>query len=221
MRKVAWHLLPLLGLGYFVTALARFNLSVAALTMNRTLGLSVASYAFCAAAFFWSYIAFQLPATLVMARVSARQWLAIILAATGAFSASTAFVTGVSSFVSMRFLLGIAEAGFFPAVTWYLTRWFPVRNRPLAMGVFYAAGAAAGVIGLPVSGQLLRLDGQLGLHGWQHMFLFEAIPTLLVAAAYLLLIRDRPVAARWLSRDEAVWLEGELVAETRPTAGDT
>jgi ACS family tartrate transporter-like MFS transporter len=215
MRKVAWRLIPFLSLGYLINALDRFNVSIAALTMNKELGLSATTYGLAAGAFFWSYVLFQLPASAVLTRLGARRWLGVTMIAWGLCSTGTAFVTGASSFVAMRFLLGIAESGFFPGVAWFMTRWFPSRYRCRAMGIFYAFGASAGVIGGPLSGNLLLLQGWHGLSGWQWVFLIEGIPACLLAVLCPILMRDRPEDASWLDRNEQVWLRGELDAESK------
>ena len=213
MRKVAWRLVPFLSLGYLINALDRFNVSIAALTMNKALGLSATTYGLAAGAFFWSYVLFQLPASAILTRLGARRWLAITMVAWGACSAGTAFVTDATSFVAMRFLLGIAESGFFPGVAWFMTRWFPSRHRGRAMGIFFAFGASAGIIGGPLSGNLLLLDGWHGLHGWQWVFLVEGVPACLLALACPFLLRDRVEDAGWLSAGEQAWLRGQLDAE--------
>lgn len=221
MRKIAWRLLPFLSLGYLINALDRFNVSIAALTMNEELGLSATAYGLAAGAFFWSYVLFQFPANAILMRIGARRWLTIIMVVWGTCSAGTAFVTDATSFVVMRFLLGIAEAGFFPGVAWFMTRWFPSGHRSKAMGVFYAFGAAANVIGGPISGNLLRLHGWHGLSGWQWMFLIEGIPACLLAIACPRVIRDRPQDATWLSPDQKAWLRARLDAESAQLKSQT
>ena len=221
MRKVAWRLIPFLSLGYLINALDRFNISVAALTMNKELGLSATTYGLAAGAFFWSYVLFQLPASAILTRVGARRWLGVTMIVWGGCSAGTAFVHDATSFVTMRFLLGIAESGFFPGVAWFMTRWFPAGHRGRAMGVFYAFGASAGVIGGPISGNLLLLNGLCGLSGWQWLFLIEGIPACLLAGLCPILMRDRPEDAAWLTRDEQGWLRGRLDAESRQSPTQT
>ena len=215
MRKVAWRLVPFLSLAYLINALDRFNVSIAALTMNKALGLSATTYGLAAGAFFWSYVLFQLPANAVLTRLGARRWLAIIMVVWGTCSAGTAFVTDATSFVAMRFLLGIAEAGYFPGVAWFMTRWFPARHRGRAMGIFYAFGASASVIGGPLSGNLLLLDGWHGIAGWQWVFLIEGIPAMMLAAACPFLLRDRVADGHFLEPAERVWLQDRLDAENR------
>jgi MFS transporter, ACS family, tartrate transporter len=214
MRKVAWRLIPFLSLAYMINALDRFNVSIAALTMNKQLGLSATTYGLAAGAFFWSYVLFQLPASAILTRVGARRWLGVTMVVWGACSAGTAFVTDATSFVAMRFLLGIAESGFFPSVAWFMTRWFPSRHRGRAMGIFYAFGASASVIGGPLSGNLLLLHGWHGLAGWQWVFLIEGIPACILAVLCPILMRDRPEDAAWLDRNEQTWLRGRLDAES-------
>lgn len=176
MRKVALRLLPLLGLCYTINVLDRLNVSIAALTMNKALGLSATTYGLGAGAFFWSYVLFQVPANAALSRVGARRWITLIAAAWGLCSAGTALATNVTTFVIARFLLGMAEAGFFPGVAFFMTCWFPSRYRGRAMGAFFAVGASAGILVGPVSANLLRLDGWFGIAGWQWVFLAEGYP---------------------------------------------
>ena len=213
MRKVAWRMVPFLSLAYMINALDRFNISIAALTMNKELGLTATTYGLAAGAFFWSYVLFQFPASAILTRIGARRWLGVTMIAWGICSAGTAFVTDATSFVAMRFLLGIAESGFFPGVAWFMTRWFPARHRGRAMGIFYAFGASASVIGGPLSGNLLLLNGWHGLSGWQWIFLIEGIPACLLAIMCPFILRDRPEDAAWLSPAEQSWLRGRLDTE--------
>jgi ACS family tartrate transporter-like MFS transporter len=221
MRKVAWRLVPFLSLAYMINALDRFNVSIAALTMNKALGLSATTYGLAAGAFFWSYVLFQLPASTILTRLGARRWLGVTMLTWGICSAGTAFVTDATSFVAMRFLLGIAESGFFPGVAWFMTRWFPSRHRGTAMGVFYAFGATASVIGGPLSGNLLLLHGWHGLAGWQWIFLIEGIPACLLAALCPILMRDRPEDAAWLNHEQKTWLRTRLDTESAQTSSQT
>jgi MFS transporter, ACS family, tartrate transporter len=219
MRKVAWRLVPLLGLCYFINVMDRFNVAVAALTMNQALGLSATTYGLGAGAFFWSYVLFQVPANAALTRVGARRWITLIAVAWGLCSAGTALATGVTTFVLARFLLGVAEAGFFPGVAFFMTCWFPSRYRGRAMGFFFALGASAGVLVGPVSANLLSLDGWLGIAGWQWVFLAEGLPTLALAALCPFVLRDRPADAAWLAPPEREWLEGRLQAERDAAIG--
>ena len=219
MRKVVWRLLPLLSLAYLINVLDRFNISFAALTMNKALGLSATAYGLGAGAFFWSYVLFQVPANVVMARVGARRWITMIMIAWGLCSVGTAMIVGTWSFVAVRFLLGLTEAGFFPGVAFFLTQWFPSRHRGKAMGVFYATGAAAGIIGGPIGGNLLALNGDLGFAGWQWIFLAEGLPALLLAVSCPLILRNTPAEAAWLHDEERAWLEETLRTEQAQAQG--
>jgi MFS transporter, ACS family, tartrate transporter len=219
MRKVALRFLPLLGLCYTINVLDRFNVSVAALTMNKALGLSATTYGLGAGAFFWSYVLFQMPANAALSRVGARRWITLIAVAWGLCSAGTALATGVVTFVIARFLLGIAEAGFFPGVAYFMTCWFPSRYRGRAMGVFFAVGASAGILVGPVSANLLRLDGWLGIAGWQWVFLAEGLPTLALAAMCPFVLCDGPADAGWLAPAEREWLEARLRSEREAAIG--
>jgi ACS family tartrate transporter-like MFS transporter len=220
MRKAAWRLVPFLGLAYFVNALDRSNVAVAALTMNRSLGFTAAEYGLGAGAFFWSYVLFQLPSNMVLSRLGARRWLTVVILAWGLCSAATALVTDVKTFALVRFMLGVAEAGYFPGVIFFMTRWFPSRHRGRAMGVFYAFAAAAVSTGAPISGNILVLHGWLGLQGWQWIFLIEAAPALLLAMICPFLLRDDPAQAEWLTAEEKDWLRLTLASEQSVAAGD-
>ncbi|HEY4169476.1 MAG TPA: MFS transporter [Reyranella sp.] len=221
MRRVAWRLVPILSLGYMINALDRFNVSMAALTMNKALGLSATAYGLGAGAFFWSYVLFQFPANMMLSRIGARIWISLIMVVWGLCSAGTAFVTGETSFVAVRFLLGIAEAGFFPGVAYFMTCWFPALYRGRMMGIFYAFGAASGIIGGPLGGNLLKLDGVLGTAGWRWIFLVEAAPAVLLALYAFVALCNHPAEASWLTADERSWLQGRLDAEAaaKPSHG--
>src|SRR4051794_31453154 len=219
MRKVAWHLIPFLSIGYMINALDRFNVSMAALTMNKALGLSATSYGLGAGAFFWSYVLFQFPANLLLARIGARVWISLIMVFWGACSAGTAFVTGETSFVAVRFLLGIAEAGFFPGVAYFMTCWFPAFYRGRMMGIFYAFGALAGVVGGPLGSALLTLNGTFGIAGWQWIFLAEGLPAVMLAIYGFITLCNRPIEARWLAPNEHTWLQQQLDHEAEAKSG--
>src|ERR1700761_1354517 len=221
MRRVAWRVVPFLGLGYYVNALDRSNVAVAALTMNKSLGFTAAEYGLGAGAFFWSYVLFQVPSNMILSRLGARRWLTVVILAWGLCSAATALVTDVTSFAIVRFMLGVAEAGYFPGVIFFMTRWFPARHRGRAMGIFYAFAAAAVSTGAPISGNILVLHGWLGLQGWQWIFLLEAAPALLLAVVCPFLLRDDPTQAHWLTAEEKDWLQQALVREQSNAAGAT
>jgi len=219
MRKVAWRLIPFLSIGYMINALDRFNVSMAALTMNKDLGLSASAYGFGAGAFFWTYILFQFPANLLLARIGARVWISAIMVAWGICSASTALVTGETTFVAARFLLGIAEAGFFPGVAYFMTCWFPAHYRGRMMGIFFAAGAFSGVVGGPLGANLLKLDGILGITGWQWIFMVEGIPAVLLAIYGFATLCNRPIEATWLTAEQRTWLQQRLDTEAVSKTG--
>ena len=211
--KVAWRLAPLLMLCYFVAFLDRVNVGFAALAMNRDLGFNAAIFGFGAGVFFFGYFFFEVPSNLVLEKVGARVWIARIMFTWGLVSAATALVWNAPSFYAARFLLGAAEAGFFPGVLLYLTYWFTAEHRARMVGLFMAAVPVSGVIGAPLSGWLLGLDGTLGLHGWQWLFILEGLPSMLLSVVVWLWLTDRPSAARWLTAAEREQLEESLARE--------
>jgi len=219
MRKVAWRLVPLLSLCYTINILDRFNVSVAALTMNKALGLTATTYGLGAGAFFWSYTLLQIPANSMLSRVGARRWITTIVVFWGLCSMGTALSTGVYSFVVARFMLGVAEAGFFPGVAYFMTCWFPARYRGRAMGFFYACGASAGVVVGPLSANLMQLDGWFGISGWQWVFFVEGLPTLALASLCPFVLRSHPEDASWLTAPEQEWLRGTLQSERDAALG--
>jgi ACS family tartrate transporter-like MFS transporter len=213
LPKIRRRLIPFMFVLYIVSYLDRINVGFAALQMNDALGFGPAVYGLGAGIFFLSYVAFEVPSNLILARVGARVWIARIMISWGLISAAMMFVRGPASFYTLRFLLGAAEAGFFPGMILYLTYWFPVAERANAMALFITATAVAGVIGGPVSGALLRLDAMGGLAGWQWMFLIEGLPAVLLGFAVLVYLPNGPHEAPWLSADERAWLSQRLEAE--------
>jgi ACS family tartrate transporter-like MFS transporter len=213
IAKVWRRLVPFLVLCFFVAYLDRVNVGFAALTMNRDLGLSATAYGFGAGIFFLTYSLFEVPSNLLLERVGARRWIARIMLTWGLISGATAFIGGETSFYVVRMLLGIAEAGFFPGIIFYLTLWFPAVYRARIAGSFLAAVPLASVIGAPVSGLLLGLDGVMGLRGWQWLFVVEAIPSLILSAVVLFYLTDRPADAAWLAPEEREWLAARLRQE--------
>jgi MFS transporter, ACS family, tartrate transporter len=204
--RVRRRLIPFLALLYMVAYLDRFNVGFAALQMNEALGFSGSVYGFGAGIFFIAYFLFEIPSNLILARVGARVWLARIAIVWGLVSMAMMFISGPRSFYAMRFLLGAAEAGFFPGVIYYFTFWFPARERARAVAQFSMASMAAGIIGGPLSGLLLSLDGRGGLEGWQWLFIVEGIPAVVLGVVALRYLTDRPEEARWLPADEKAWL---------------
>ena len=213
MLKVSWRLLPLIVAAYLVAYIDRTNVSFAALTMNKDLGLSAYLYGWGAGIFFVSYALFEVPSNMILQRTGARLWIARIMITWGIISGLMATATGPTSFLVLRFLLGVAEAGFFPGIIFYLTYWFPAAYRARAIAILYVAIPVSNAVASMVSGVILGMDGMLGLKGWQWIFIIEAIPAVLLAFVVLKLMTERPAVAEWLEAEEKEWLEGELEAE--------
>ena len=207
--------MPFLIVCYFVAYLDRVNVSFAALTMNKDLGLSASAFGFGAGIFFLAYFVFEVPSNLFLERVGARKWIARIMFTWGLISGAMAFVGGETSFYLLRVLLGVAEAGFFPGIIFYLTLWFPAVYRARIIGYFMAAIPLSTVIGAPVSGLLLGLDGFIGMKGWQWLFILEATPSLILSVVVFFYLTDRPADATWLQADERAWLVNRLAEERR------
>ncbi len=215
MRRVAWRLVPFLIVCYFVAYLDRVNIGFAKITMDKDLGISETIYGQAAGIFFLAYFIFEVPSNLFLERFGARKWIARIMLTWGIMSGAMALVAGVKSLIAVRFLLGIAEAGFFPGIIFYLTLWFPAAYRGRIIGYFMAAIPMSGVVGGPVSGYLLGLDGALGLRGWQWLFILEAVPALVLSFVVFFYLTDRPADATWLQADERAWLANRLDLEQR------
>jgi ACS family tartrate transporter-like MFS transporter len=206
ISKLTWRLIPFLFLLYIVAYLDRINVGFAALQMKHQLSLTDAVYGLGAGMFFAGYFFFQVPSNLVLQKVGARRWISLLMMIWGVISASMVFVSGARSFYLLRFLLGAAEAGFFPGVILYLKNWFPARARARTLARFMTAGPLSGVIGGPLSGALLGMHLTRGLMGWQWMFLMEAIPAVLLGGVAFTYLVDRPEEAPWLSNTERDWL---------------
>ncbi|MGH7117061.1 MAG: MFS transporter, partial [Stellaceae bacterium] len=208
MRKVYLRVLPFAVLTYFLCYIDRINIGFAALTMNQDLGLDPAMYGMAAGAFFWGYVLFEVPSNIILEKVGARIWIARIMITWGIVSGATAFATGPYSFMAIRFLLGLAEAGLFPGFVLFFTYWFPDAYRARINSGFILALPIAVAAGAPISTALLGLNGLLGLRGWQWLYIFEAIPTVLIGIAVFFYVTDRPEKARWLTAAERDWLSG-------------
>lgn len=213
MRQVAWRILPFLILCYLIAIIDRGNIGMASLQMNDDLGLSARVFGFASSLFFFAYFLVEVPSNLAMQKFGARIWIARIMVTWGLISAGTAFVVGPYSLYVMRFLLGAAEAGFFPGVLLYLTYWLPSAYRARMVAIFMVAIPAANFIGSPLSGLLLSLDGWLGMRGWHWLFILEGIPAVLLGIACLFVLTDRPEQARWLNDEQRNWLTGRLAEE--------
>lgn len=216
MRQVAWRIVPFICLLYMLNILDRANVGFARLAMQDDLGLSQATFDLGYGMFYVGYILFEVPSNLLMRRFGARRWIARIMITWGLVSAATMFARDIWTFYSLRILLGIAEAGFFPGIILYLSDWFPDRQRAKMTAFFMLAIGLSNVLGNPVSGWVMdHFDGVNGWHGWQWLFLLEGLPTSLVGIAVLFYLQDSPRDARWLSEEERNWLIGHLADEDR------
>ena len=213
LARTRRRLIPFLFVLYIVSYLDRINVGFAALQMNADLGFSARVFGLGAGIFFLGYVLFEIPSNLALQRVGARRWIARIMISWGIASSAMMFVQGPASFYALRFILGVGEAGFFPGMILYLTYWFPAAERARAIAQFMTATALAGVIGGPLSGALLALDGRAGLEGWQWLFLVEGLPAVLLGIAVLRYLTDRPEDAAWLPPDERAWLVARMRAE--------
>ncbi|GLR91952.1 MFS transporter [Bradyrhizobium iriomotense] len=218
LRKITLRIVPFIMLLYFVAFIDRVNIGFAALTMNKDLGFSPTVFGFGAGIFFLGYFLFEVPSNLVLDKVGARIWIARVMITWGLISGAMAFVQGPNSFYALRFLLGAAEAGFFPGIILYLSYWFPARQRAAVTAIFMAAAPLSTVLGSPVSGALLEMHGLLGLAGWQWMFLIEAAPALVLGVVVLFYMTDRPEKAKWLTEEERRWLVLTMNAEVTSKA---
>jgi ACS family tartrate transporter-like MFS transporter len=198
---------------YIVAFLDRVNVGFAALEMNRDLGLSPSVYGFGAGIFFVGYCMFEIPSNLILARTGARRWIARIMISWGVIATAMMFVRGPISFYVLRFLLGVGEAGFFPGIIFYLSQWLPAEMRGRAIARFMVAIPLSSVIGAPISGALLGLDGWLGLAGWQLLFLVQGLPAVLLGVAVLRYLPDGPEDAAWLQPEQRKWLMDRLAME--------
>jgi MFS transporter, ACS family, tartrate transporter len=224
IAKVSKRLVPFLIVCYFVAYLDRVNVGFAALTMNQDLGLSQTAFGFGAGIFFIAYFIFEVPSNLLLERFGARKWIARIMLSWGILSGTMAFIPAIAratglgnenTFYLVRVLLGVAEAGFFPGIIFYLTLWFPAEYRARIVGYFMAAIPLSTVIGAPISGALLYLHGGFGLAGWQWLFIIEAVPAIILAGVVFFYLTDRPADAKWLAPDERSWLAERLALEQR------
>ena len=213
MRKVYLRILPFAVLTYFFCYLDRINVGFAALMMNKDIGLDPAWYGMASGAFFWGYVLFEVPSNIILEKVGARIWIARIMITWGIISGCTAFAVGPYSFMAIRFLLGLAEAGLFPGFVLYFTYWFPDRYRARINSGFTLALPIAVATGAPISTALLGLDGLWGLKGWQCLYVLEAIPTVLIGVAVFFYLTDRPSEARWLKPEERAWLNARMAHE--------
>jgi ACS family tartrate transporter-like MFS transporter len=217
MRKVYLRLLPFAILSYVLAYIDRINVSFAGLTMRTDLGMSASTFGFAVGMFYWAYFIFELPSNVILEKIGARICFARIMISWGIMAALTAAVTGPTSFAIVRFLLGVAEAGFFPGLILYFTYWFPSHHHARIVSGFMIGLPLAVAIGAPISTGLLQLDGLFGLRGWQVMYLAEAIPTVAIGVATFFILTDRPEQAKFLTAEERNWLVTTIAAERRAT----
>src|SRR5512146_191149 len=210
MRKITWKVVPFLCICFMAAFLDRVNVGFAKEAMSKELGMSPVVYSLGASIFFVGYFLFEVPSNLILAKVGARSWIARIMVTWGIISASFAFVQGETSFYVLRFLLGAAEAGFFPGVIFYLTKFFPGAYRSRTIALFMMAAAGTGIIGAPLSGAILSLHGAGGLAGYKWLFLLEALPSLVLGVLLFLRLPNGPQEAKWLEAAEKKWLIDRL-----------
>ena len=213
LAKASWRLLPLIGLGYGVAYMDRVNISFASLQMNQDLRFSASVYGLGAGLFFLAYALFEVPSNLLLIRFGARRWISRIMLTWGLIAVGMMFVRTPTQFYVMRFLLGMAEAGFFPGAVFYLMQWFPAAQRGRAVSRFYVAQPLSVVVMGGLAGALLNLGGHLGLAGWQWLFLVEGLPAILLSVAILFLLPNSPTEADWLTGDERAWILTRLAAD--------
>lgn len=206
LKKITWRIVPFIMILYLIAYIDRVNIGFAALTMKEDLGFTASVLGFGAGIFFLGYFLFEVPSNVILHKVGARIWIARVMLTWGLIAGGMAFVDSTTSFYVMRFLLGVAEAGFFPGIILYLSYWFPARHRAGVIAMFMAAAPIAVAIGSPISAALLQMDGIWGFAGWQWMFVIEAIPAVILGIVVFFYMTDRPEKAKWLKEDERNWL---------------
>mgnify|MGYP003583629879 FL=1 len=219
LRKISWRIVPFIMILYLIAYIDRVNIGFAAITMKEDLGFTASILGFGAGIFFLGYFLFEVPSNIILHKVGARIWIARVMVTWGIIAGGMAFVESSTSFYVMRFLLGVAEAGFFPGIILYLSYWFPARNRAGVIALFMAAAPIATAIGSPISAALLEMLGIMVLAGWQWMFLVEAIPAVILGVVVFFYMTDRPEKAAWLKPDEREWLVKTMQAEDANKGG--
>lgn len=213
IKRLNLKLIPFLMLLYMVAYIDKSNISVAALQMNAELGLTARMYGIGVGLFFLTYILLEVPSSLILTRVGARRWIARIMITWGIVAAGMSLVQSANQLYGMRLLLGAAEAGFTPGIIYYLSQWYPRTDRAKAMSFFYIGAALASVIGLPLSGAFLHLDGYFGVSGWRWLFLLEGLPAVVLGVVVLRYLPDTPERTHWLEPAQATWLSRTIAAE--------
>src|SRR6478672_9401136 len=216
MRKVYLRLLPFAILSYVLAYIDRINVSFAGLTMRTDLEMSAGTFGFAVGMFYWGYFVFEVPSNVILEKVGARIWIARIMITWGILAGLTAVVTGSTGFAIVRFLLGVAEAGFFPGIILYFTYWFPSHHHARIVSGFLIGLPVAVALGAPISTGLLGLDGLFGLKGWQVMYIAEALPTIVIGVITLLVLTDRPEQAKFLTAEEKRWITAKIASERPP-----
>lgn len=219
LRKITWRIVPFIMILYLIAYIDRVNIGFAAITMKEDLGFTASVLGFGAGIFFLGYFLFEVPSNIILHKVGARLWITRVMVTWGIIAGGMAFVESSTSFYAMRFLLGVAEAGFFPGIILYLSYWFPARNRAGVIALFMAAAPIATAIGSPISAALLEMHGIMGLAGWQWMFLIEAVPAVILGVVVFFYMTDRPEKAAWLKPDEREWLVKTMQAEDANKGG--
>lgn len=213
IRKVSLRLVPILAIAYFFNSLEKTNIGLAALEMNKSLGLTTAAFGLASGLLFVGYAVFEVPSNLMQYKVGARKWLARIMITWGAVAAATGFVNNEASLYILRILLGVAEAGFYPGVILYFTLWVPKEYRGTMLSLFVLGGTLSSIFGSPLTGLLLTPEHYFGIESWRAMFVIEGIPAVIVGVVCLFKLVDRPADATWLTDRERNWLEGSIAAE--------
>ena len=213
--KIAWRIVPLLTIAYIVNFIDRTNVAFAALTMNQDVGLTASQFGYGAGILFLGYCIFEVPSNVALYKVGARFWLSRIMVTWGIISVAMIFTTGPKSFYLLRFLLGVAEAGFFPGAAFYLSQWFPPEYRARILAWFLLGIPASTLVGGPVSSLLIEMDGIWGVAGWKWLFIVEGTPAILLGILILILLVDKPDQAAWLSDEEKKVVKARLDAETK------
>jgi MFS transporter, ACS family, tartrate transporter len=217
-RKLMWRIIPFVMLLYFVSFLDRVNVGFAAISMNPAIGLSSAAYGLGGGLFFIGYFLFEVPSNLMLHRLGARVWIARVMVSWGIVAAAAALATGPKSFYLLRFLLGVAEAGFFPGIIFYLSAWFPKQQRAIAAAWFMAAAPISTAIGGPISGAIMQMPAVAGLANWQWLYIIEALPAVILGFIVLKRLTDKPADAQWLNSEERSWLIANLAQEAAARA---
>ena len=219
LKKITWRIVPFVMFAYFIAFFDRINIGFAALTMNQDLGFSSTVFGIGAGMFFIGYFLTDIPSNIILQKVGPRIWLARIMISWGAIAACMMFVETATGFYILRFLLGVAEAGFFSGIILYLSTWFPIKRRAQVIAFFMAAAPLSSMLGSPLAGSILSLHGTFGMKGWQLMFLLDAIAAIVLGIFTFFYLNDRPEKNRWLTKKETDWLIATLADESKGNTG--